>query len=56
MINREIIMIDLEERAEREIELIEEDETLTPEEKRRAIAYVVQELREALRDPENCWQ
>ncbi len=47
--------MDLEARAEREVELIEQDETLTPEEKRRAIADVAQELREALRDQENCW-
>ena len=47
--------MDLEERAEHEVELIEQDETLTSEERRRAINDVVQELREALRDQENCW-
>lgn len=40
--------MDLESRAEREIELIEQDETLTPEEMRRSIADVVEELRDAL--------
>ena len=47
--------MDLEERAEHEIELIEQDETLTDKERSQAIRDVVQELREALRDQENCW-
>jgi hypothetical protein len=41
--------MNFEARAEREIELIEQDETLTPDEKRRARADVLQELNEALR-------
>jgi len=48
-------IMDLEERAEHEIELIEQDETLTDKERSQAIRDVVQELREALRDQENCW-
>lgn len=47
--------MDLEERAEHEIELIEQDETLRDKERSQAIRDVVQELREALRDQENCW-
>ena len=47
--------MDLEERAEHEIELIEQDETLTDKERSQAIRNVAQELREALRDQENCW-
>lgn len=47
--------MELEERAEHEIELIEQDETLTDKERSQAIRDVVQELREALRDQENCW-
>ena len=47
--------MDLELRAEHEIELIERDETLTEKERRRAINDVIQELREALREQENHW-
>jgi nucleoid DNA-binding protein len=47
--------MDLEARAEHEIELIEQDETLTNNERQEAINDVIQELKEALRDQENCW-
>ena len=43
-------MYQLEKRAEREIDLIEQDESMTQEEKRKAIKEVYEELREAEQD------
>ncbi len=40
----------LEERAEREIELIREDDSMTAEEKKKAIKEIYAELREIERD------
>jgi len=45
--------MDYEERAEHEIELIEQDETLSEKKKSQAIEDVIQELREELEDHKN---
>lgn len=48
-------IMDLEERLDKEIELIENDESLTDEEKRKEIRELYREAREIEREQEERW-